>query len=132
MAIGWDGETAAVYRDDHATSENQGSGAPLTRIAALSPGASSATRAQCTRIHAFWFAMACGRQQNRTGHSQTTLILPVAWMSLSRSPDYGALGLRRTLEAWDLTLLGVGAIVGAGIFSSVGQMAAGRWQRLHL
>lgn len=34
-------------------------------------------------------------------------------------------GLRRTLGAWDLTLLGVGAIVGAGIFSSVGQMAAG-------
>jgi APA family basic amino acid/polyamine antiporter len=34
-------------------------------------------------------------------------------------------GLRRTLGAFQLTLLGVGAIVGAGIFSSVGQMAAG-------
>jgi len=33
--------------------------------------------------------------------------------------------LKRTLGAFDLTLLGVGAIVGAGIFSSVGQMAAG-------
>jgi APA family basic amino acid/polyamine antiporter len=33
--------------------------------------------------------------------------------------------LRRSLGAWDLTLLGVGAIVGAGIFSSIGQMAAG-------
>jgi basic amino acid/polyamine antiporter, APA family len=33
--------------------------------------------------------------------------------------------LRRTLGGLDLTLLGVGAIVGAGIFSSVGQMAAG-------
>jgi APA family basic amino acid/polyamine antiporter len=33
--------------------------------------------------------------------------------------------LRRTLGAFDLTLLGVGAIVGAGIFSSIGQMAAG-------
>ena len=33
--------------------------------------------------------------------------------------------LRRVLGTWDLTLLGVGAIVGAGIFSSVGQMAAG-------
>jgi APA family basic amino acid/polyamine antiporter len=33
--------------------------------------------------------------------------------------------LRRTLGAGHLTLLGVGAIVGAGIFSSVGQMAAG-------
>ncbi len=37
----------------------------------------------------------------------------------------GAPALRRTLGALDLTLLGVGAIVGAGIFSSVGQMAAG-------
>lgn len=34
-------------------------------------------------------------------------------------------GLRRVLGAFDLTLLGVGAIVGAGIFSSVGEMAAG-------
>jgi APA family basic amino acid/polyamine antiporter len=39
--------------------------------------------------------------------------------------DAGARGLRRTLGALDLTLLGVGAIVGAGIFSSVGEMAAG-------
>jgi APA family basic amino acid/polyamine antiporter len=46
------------------------------------------------------------------------------------APGDGAAGgdapaLRRTLGAVDLTLLGVGAIVGAGIFSSVGQMAAG-------
>jgi APA family basic amino acid/polyamine antiporter len=34
-------------------------------------------------------------------------------------------GLRRSLGAFDLTLIGVGAIVGAGIFSSVGAMAAG-------
>jgi basic amino acid/polyamine antiporter, APA family len=33
--------------------------------------------------------------------------------------------LTRSLGAFDLTMLGVGAIVGAGIFSSVGQMAAG-------
>ena len=33
--------------------------------------------------------------------------------------------LRRALGTWQLTLLGVGAIVGAGIFSSIGQMAAG-------
>jgi basic amino acid/polyamine antiporter, APA family len=33
--------------------------------------------------------------------------------------------LRRTLSALDLTLMGVGAIVGAGIFSSVGDIAAG-------
>jgi APA family basic amino acid/polyamine antiporter len=37
----------------------------------------------------------------------------------------GARGLRRSLGAVDLTLFGVGAIVGAGIFSSVGEMAAG-------
>lgn len=40
----------------------------------------------------------------------------------SERPDQA---LRRSLGAFDLTLLGVGAIVGAGIFSSVGQMAAG-------
>lgn len=34
-------------------------------------------------------------------------------------------GLRRTLTTWDLTFLGVGAIVGAGLFSSIGDMAAG-------
>ena len=33
--------------------------------------------------------------------------------------------LRRSLGAMDLALLGIGAIVGAGIFSSTGQMAAG-------
>ena len=47
------------------------------------------------------------------------------WQEATDSPGDGAPGLRRTLGAWDLTLLGVGAIVGAGIFSSIGQMAAG-------
>src|SRR5215212_225012 len=37
----------------------------------------------------------------------------------------GPNALRRSLGAMDLALLGVGAIVGAGIFSSTGQMAAG-------
>jgi APA family basic amino acid/polyamine antiporter len=37
----------------------------------------------------------------------------------------GQVGLKRALGAFDLTLLGVGAIVGAGVFSSVGEMAAG-------
>ena len=37
-------------------------------------------------------------------------------------------GLRRSLGAFDLTLMGVGAVVGAGIFSSVGEMAAGSAQ----
>lgn len=38
-------------------------------------------------------------------------------------------GLRAALGAVDLTLLGVGAIVGAGIFSSVGQLAGGTAER---
>jgi APA family basic amino acid/polyamine antiporter len=33
--------------------------------------------------------------------------------------------MKRSLTAFHLMMLGVGAIVGAGIFSSVGQMAAG-------
>jgi basic amino acid/polyamine antiporter, APA family len=46
--------------------------------------------------------------------------------ALGEIPDASAThGLRRALGAFDLTLMGVGAIVGAGIFSSVGQMAAG-------
>jgi APA family basic amino acid/polyamine antiporter len=39
--------------------------------------------------------------------------------------EAGTTTLRRSLGAGHLTLLGVGAIVGAGIFSSIGQMAAG-------
>ncbi|HEY0706461.1 MAG TPA: amino acid permease, partial [Polyangia bacterium] len=39
--------------------------------------------------------------------------------------DGGERGLRRTLNAADLAMLGIGAILGAGIFSSTGQMAAG-------
>ncbi len=34
-------------------------------------------------------------------------------------------GLRRALGPWSLTLLGIGAIIGAGIFSTVGTAAAG-------
>ena len=33
--------------------------------------------------------------------------------------------LKRTLTAWDLTLLGVGAIIGAGVFTTIGTAAAG-------
>ena len=38
-------------------------------------------------------------------------------------------GLRRTLGAWEITLLGVGATVGAGIFATIGTAAAGDAQR---
>jgi APA family basic amino acid/polyamine antiporter len=46
----------------------------------------------------------------------------------SEGGDGEGRGLRRSLGAFDLTLMGVGAIVGAGIFSSVGEMAAGSAQ----
>jgi basic amino acid/polyamine antiporter, APA family len=47
-----------------------------------------------------------------------------------REGDADGAGLRRSLGAFDLTLMGVGAIVGAGIFSSVGAMAAGGGEHL--
>ncbi len=36
-------------------------------------------------------------------------------------------GLKRTLGAFDLTMLGIGAIIGAGLFSSIQEMVAGRF-----
>ncbi len=41
----------------------------------------------------------------------------------AEEPEHG--GLRRTLSAWDLALLGVGAIIGAGILSALGTGLAG-------
>jgi APA family basic amino acid/polyamine antiporter len=38
--------------------------------------------------------------------------------------DHGGKGLRRSLTAWDLTLLGIGAIIGTGIFVLTGTAAA--------
>jgi APA family basic amino acid/polyamine antiporter len=40
--------------------------------------------------------------------------------------EHGA-GLRRALGAFDLTLLGIGAIIGAGLFSSIKEMIVGRF-----
>jgi APA family basic amino acid/polyamine antiporter len=37
----------------------------------------------------------------------------------------GAHGLKRTLTAFDLTMLGIGAVIGAGIFSAIGTAAVG-------
>src|SRR3546814_5638644 len=49
-------------------------------------------------------------------------------MSLLRTkpvlPDAADRGLKRVLGAWDLTLLGVGAVIGAGIFVLTGITAA--------
>ena len=39
-------------------------------------------------------------------------------------------GLKRTLGKWDLTALGIGAVVGAGIFASIGSAIAGDAIRL--
>ena len=41
--------------------------------------------------------------------------------------DRGEHGLTRTLTAVDLTLLGIGAIIGAGLFSSIKEMIVGRF-----
>src|SRR5687768_6351386 len=35
------------------------------------------------------------------------------------------IGLRRTLTAFDLVMLGIGAVIGAGIFSTIGTAAVG-------
>jgi basic amino acid/polyamine antiporter, APA family len=43
--------------------------------------------------------------------------------------EHGGKALKRTLTALDLTLLGIGAIIGAGIFSTVGTAAAGDLSR---
>src|SRR6188472_1498053 len=40
-------------------------------------------------------------------------------------PDGGTHGLKRTLGAGDLIMLAIGAVIGAGIFSSIGTAAAG-------
>ncbi|MBK9797162.1 MAG: amino acid permease [Holophagaceae bacterium] len=43
----------------------------------------------------------------------------------ANAEEVGHHGLRRTLTAWDLALLGVGAIIGAGILSALGTGLAG-------
>jgi len=48
-----------------------------------------------------------------------------AQAAVAEIDDGGQPSLKRALGAFDLTLLGVGAVVGAGIFSSIGEMAAG-------
>ena len=44
-------------------------------------------------------------------------------------PVEGAQSLRRTLGAGDLVMLAIGAVIGAGIFSSIGTAAAGEITR---
>lgn len=69
-----------------------------------------------------------------TGARKPGSVASVSWTSLFHRRDVSpgspaemgtAPALRRTLGAGHLILFGVGAIVGAGVFSSIGQMAAG-------
>jgi len=46
-------------------------------------------------------------------------------LGLLESDSHSPLGLRRALSKWDLTALGIGAIIGAGIFASTGSAIAG-------
>jgi APA family basic amino acid/polyamine antiporter len=45
----------------------------------------------------------------------------------THEPESGESSLRRSLTAIDLTLLGIGAIIGAGLFSSIKEMIVGRF-----
>ncbi len=47
-------------------------------------------------------------------------------MAAAGGPQFS---LRRTLGAFNVTLIGIGAIVGAGIFATVGTAAAGAASR---
>ena len=48
-------------------------------------------------------------------------------MTSAEAPEQGV-SLQRTLTAFDLTLLGIGAIIGAGLFSSIKDMITGTAQ----
>src|SRR5687768_6321047 len=52
-------------------------------------------------------------------------IKSVAEIERSLHDDVGDQGLRRTLTATDLVMLGIGAVIGAGIFSTLGTAAVG-------
>src|SRR5687767_13542412 len=52
-------------------------------------------------------------------------IKSVAEIERSLHDDVGDQGLRRTLGAFDLVMLGIGAVIGAGIFSTLGTAAVG-------
>lgn len=45
----------------------------------------------------------------------------------THEPEAGETSLKRSLTAVDLTLLGIGAIIGAGLFSSIKEMIVGRF-----
>jgi APA family basic amino acid/polyamine antiporter len=68
------------------------------------------------------------RQRRSVGKAELLRRKPVDAAVAEVGEEAASGGLRRSLGAFDLTLMGVGAVVGAGIFSSVGEMAAGSAQ----
>ena len=49
--------------------------------------------------------------------------------SLTSEAEHGAHGLKRALGGFDLTMLGIGAVIGTGIFAAIGTAAAGNADR---
>jgi basic amino acid/polyamine antiporter, APA family len=49
--------------------------------------------------------------------------------SLTSEAEHGAQGLKRALGGFDLTMLGIGAVIGTGIFAAIGTAAAGNADR---
>ena len=49
----------------------------------------------------------------------------VADLQATLAESEGVHGLRRSLSAYDLVMLGIGAVIGAGIFSAIGTAAVG-------
>jgi len=50
----------------------------------------------------------------------------VADLKATLAEAEGVHGLKRTLNAFDLVMLGIGAVIGAGIFGAIGTAAAGQ------
>ena len=55
----------------------------------------------------------------------STLFRTKAVADIVADLETGGSGLKRTLGAFDLVMLGIGAVIGAGIFSAIGTAAVG-------
>ena len=67
-------------------------------------------------------------EPNRRVHldlTNVTLVNHDAVVFLARAEAEGVHGLKRALSAFDLVMLGIGAVIGAGIFSAIGTAAVG-------
>src|ERR1700740_146105 len=86
-----------------------------------------------TRVSPPWPRRDCRRKP--TCYDPAPRVHPGAWMNaLFRTQGVadiqatldeaqGVHGLKRTLTAFDLVMLGIGAVIGAGIFSAIGTAA---------